>query len=52
MRFPGLFQSLAAIACIVAFSFTDSVSYMFAAVIFAIGAAEGRILAVIRKDQP
>ena len=49
MRFPGLFQSLAAVACIIAHSFTGAIGFLFAAVIFAIAAAEARILAVVRS---
>lgn len=50
MKFPGLFSNIFAIICIVAFALTDSIGYMFAAVFFAISAAEARILAVIREE--
>lgn len=48
MKFPGLLSTIIAIICIIAFALTDSIGFMFAAVLFAISAAEARILAVIR----
>lgn len=49
-KFPGLFNSLCAIACIVAYTFTDSIGYMFAAVIFVINAATLRIIAAVKES--
>ncbi len=49
MRLPGLFPTLAAVACIVAATITHSDGFWFAAVMFAIAAAEARIMATVKE---
>lgn len=51
MRLPGLFQTIAAVVCIIAATATSNDGFMFAAVFFGIAAAEARIMDVIRSSK-